>query len=108
MHLARPLPQEGQRTFPKLRILDIDGAKITDPPGMFCFPVDNFGTVEGENPTLYGILALWAVNWMERCKALHKSNSQHHQKVRNPFSLQDSFHERNRIFHSHSNIHSLR
>ena len=26
------------------------------------FPVDNFGTVVGENPTPYGILALWAVN----------------------------------------------
>ncbi len=25
-------------------------------------PVDNFGTVLGENPTPYGILALWAVN----------------------------------------------
>ncbi len=25
-------------------------------------PVDNFGTVVGENPTPYGILALWAVN----------------------------------------------
>ena len=27
-----------------------------------CYPVDNFGTVVGENPTPYGILALWAVN----------------------------------------------
>ena len=26
------------------------------------FPVDNFGTVVGENPTPYEILALWAVN----------------------------------------------
>ena len=26
------------------------------------YPVDNFGTVAGENPTPYGILALWAVN----------------------------------------------
>ncbi len=26
------------------------------------FPVDNFGTVVGENPTPYGSLALWAVN----------------------------------------------
>ncbi len=26
------------------------------------FPVDNFGTVVGENPTPYGNLALWAVN----------------------------------------------
>ena len=25
-------------------------------------PVDNFGTVVGEYPTPYGILALWAVN----------------------------------------------
>ncbi len=25
-------------------------------------PLDNFGTVVGENPTPYGILALWAVN----------------------------------------------
>ncbi len=25
-------------------------------------PVDNFGTVVGENPTPYEILALWAVN----------------------------------------------
>ncbi len=25
-------------------------------------PVDNFGTVVGENPTPYGILALWAVS----------------------------------------------
>ncbi len=25
-------------------------------------PVDNFETVVGENPTPYGILALWAVN----------------------------------------------
>ncbi len=28
----------------------------------FLLPVDNFGTVVGENPTPYGILALWAVN----------------------------------------------
>ncbi len=26
------------------------------------YPVDNFGTVVGENPTPYGNLALWAVN----------------------------------------------
>ncbi len=26
------------------------------------YPVDNFGTVVGENPTPYGILPLWAVN----------------------------------------------
>ncbi len=26
------------------------------------FPVDNFGTVVGENPSCYGILLLWAVN----------------------------------------------
>ncbi len=26
------------------------------------FPGDNSGTVVGENPTPYGILALWAVN----------------------------------------------
>ncbi len=26
------------------------------------YPVDNFGTVVGENPTPYGIFALWAVN----------------------------------------------
>ncbi len=26
------------------------------------FPVDNVGTVVGENPTPYGILALWVVN----------------------------------------------
>ncbi len=26
------------------------------------YPVDNFGTVVGENLTRYGILALWAVN----------------------------------------------
>ncbi len=26
------------------------------------YPVDNFGTVEGENPSCYGILPLWAVN----------------------------------------------
>ncbi len=25
-------------------------------------PVDNFGTVVSENPTPYGILALWTVN----------------------------------------------
>ncbi len=25
-------------------------------------PVDNFGTVVGENPSCYGILPLWAVN----------------------------------------------
>ena len=25
-------------------------------------PIDNFGTVVGENPTPHGILALWAVN----------------------------------------------
>ncbi len=30
--------------------------------GCECIPVDNFGTVVGENPTPYGILALWAVN----------------------------------------------
>ena len=29
-------------------------------------PVDNFGTVVGENPTPYGILALWAVNGLSR------------------------------------------
>ncbi len=29
---------------------------------IYIFPVDNFGTVVGENPTPYGILALWAVN----------------------------------------------
>ena len=29
---------------------------------MTMIPVDNFGTVVGENPTPYGILALWAVN----------------------------------------------
>ncbi len=29
---------------------------------LFVFPVDNCGTVVGENPTPYGILALWAVN----------------------------------------------
>ncbi len=28
----------------------------------FMHTVDNFGTVVGENPTPYGILALWAVN----------------------------------------------
>ncbi len=28
----------------------------------FQSPVDKFGTVVGENPTPYGILALWAVN----------------------------------------------
>ena len=26
------------------------------------YPVDNFGTVVGENPNTYGILALWTVN----------------------------------------------
>ncbi len=31
-------------------------------PHMIIHPVDNFGTVVGENPTPYGILALWAVN----------------------------------------------
>ncbi len=36
-------------------------------------PVDNFGTVVGDNPTPYGILALWAVNslsivyWVHEC-----------------------------------------
>ncbi len=29
---------------------------------LYVNPVDNFGTVVGENPTPYGILALWAVN----------------------------------------------
>ncbi len=29
---------------------------------MASYPVDNFGSVVGENPTPYGILALWAVN----------------------------------------------
>ncbi len=29
---------------------------------MSMYPVDNFGTVVGENLTPYGILALWAVN----------------------------------------------
>ncbi len=29
---------------------------------MLINPVDNFWTEEGENPTPYGILALWAVN----------------------------------------------
>ncbi len=28
----------------------------------YTLPVDNFGTVAGENPTPYGFLALWAVN----------------------------------------------
>ncbi len=55
-------------------ILLIDGLivfKGTIPIFFFCGtlqnsrtdnPVDNFGTVVGENPTPYGILALWAVN----------------------------------------------
>ncbi len=30
--------------------------------GVYQNPVDNFGTVVGENPTPYGILALWTVN----------------------------------------------
>ncbi len=43
-------------------------------------PVDNFGTVVGENPTPYGILVLWVVNglsivywggmWLGRLKGL--------------------------------------
>ncbi len=27
-----------------------------------CLPVDNFGTVVGENPSCYGVLPLWTVN----------------------------------------------
>ncbi len=34
--------------------------KLTE--GIPVIPVDNFGTVVGENPTPYGILALWVVN----------------------------------------------
>ncbi len=34
------------------------------------YPVDNFGTVVGENPTPYWILALWAVNGLSSCKKL--------------------------------------
>ncbi len=33
-----------------------------EPLSGYPYPVDNFGTVVGENPTPYGILALWAVN----------------------------------------------
>ena len=36
--------------------------KMTCTFTMFSNPVDNFGTVVGENPTPYGVLALWAVN----------------------------------------------
>ena len=36
--------------------------RIQDSLCRFSLPVDNFGTVVGENPTPYGILALWAVN----------------------------------------------
>ena len=32
---------------------------------MYNSPVDNFGTVVGESPTPYGILALWAVNGLQ-------------------------------------------
>ncbi len=31
-------------------------------PAISIYPVDNFGTVVGKNPTPYGILALWAFN----------------------------------------------
>ena len=52
--------------FGKFEIYQASHADILD----FCMqklvsnfiPVDNFGTVVGENPTLYGILALWAVD----------------------------------------------
>ena len=52
-----------------LRIPDSYNAEKQTPSIHFasCFitcdcPVDNFGTVVGENPTPYGIIALWAVN----------------------------------------------
>ncbi len=35
------------------------------------FPVDNFGTVVGEIPTPYRILALWAVNCLLGYKTKH-------------------------------------
>ncbi len=37
--------------------------------------VDNFGTVVGENPTPYGILALWAVNGLSIVYWVSKSVS---------------------------------
>ncbi len=45
------------------------------------YPVDNFGTVVGEHPTPYGILALWAVNglsivyWV--CYQYHSFETKH-------------------------------
>ena len=38
------------------------GNRCRGPARQTLNPVGNFGTVEGENPTPYGILALWAVN----------------------------------------------
>ncbi len=52
--------------------------RITKENILIQFPVDNFGTVVGENPTPYGILALWAVNglsivyWVGNIKATSK------------------------------------
>ncbi len=56
------------------------------------FPVDNFGTVVGENPTPYGILALWAVNslsivyWVGNLTLLCPSGAMGHQASAQVFS----------------------
>ncbi len=47
--------------LPTLAINKLDHYKKIDNEASL-FPVDNFGTVVGENPTPYGILALWSVN----------------------------------------------
>ncbi len=71
-------------------------AKVT--ASLYCFellrrlkftshPVDNFGTVEGENPSCYGILPLWAFNFYFRqanpLYSYEKENANiHHTRLR--------------------------
>ncbi len=43
-------------------VLKAMGSLLRNSPWYVINPLDNFGTVVGENPTPYGILALWAVN----------------------------------------------
>ncbi len=43
-----------------------DGIALTQ-RALFLDPVDNFGTVVGENPTPYGCLALMGCQWTVNC-----------------------------------------
>ena len=77
------------------------------------FPVDNFGTVVGENPTPYGILAFWAVNglsivyWVGRVR-LSLSVSRLKRFFYQPFLLaQWSLNRQNRWADATRSQHSL-